>query len=716
MLRPLQLTLKQLFALSLAGLTVGLALLFYLFSRGSERTILQTSEGFRDSASREVATRVVNYLNQAPAAVAHFEEQVKYGLVSPENIDSTQSGLLSLLVANDNLSEATFTYGRSTGFDENGDIRLKPMSTGQVTVWRTDGGSFVATRVRFDGRQFLSESHPLVAQGKNAPRGKITAVKDDPATHRTFLTPSNQEYYGTLVWTDLHWSQLNQQRVEVSVQKTIEDSHSQFAGVLRVGLMKKQIDRAVQIHLAETQDDDPHRVFLCDQQGRLITGFGAEERVVESGESGNDLRIAGNLPPEVVAALEQPVLKTVDAEHAAASGSFRLGPTSYLYTFRALPKTQDWIVGIVVPQDFYLAPLLATQRRVMWASVALMLAILITGIFMLRGAGRAHALIVRETGRMKAFKFAPSSNSSHLRDVKDVLDGLEKAKTAMRAMSKYVPVDLVRRLYQEGREPALGAQPVELSVLFTDIKEFTTVAEQIAPGHLAEVLGRYLEVVAGVIQRERGTVDKYIGDAVMAFWNAPEPLASHAVFACRAALGCRERLQQLYASSEWRGQPIFETRFGLHVCVASVGHFGAPDRFNYTAIGDGVNLASRLEGLNKYYGTSIVASENVFQASHEEFEFRLLDRVAVKGKTRGITIYELLGSRSLGTRKPHIVSYEQAFDAYSRADFRQALKILEDVAKTEIQDLPSIVLAERCRRYLEHPPGEWTGLHTFTAK
>jgi adenylate cyclase len=129
-----------------------------------------------------------------------------------------------------------------------------------------------------------------------------------------------------------------------------------------------------------------------------------------------------------------------------------------------------------------------------------------------------------------------------------------------------------------------------------------------------------------------------------------------------------------------------------------------------------VNLASRLEGLNKYYGTSILASETIFQASHEEFEFRLLDRVAVKGKTKGITIYELLGPRSLEPRKPHIVSYEQAFNAYSRAEFRQALKILGDVSKTETQDLPSIVLAERCRRYLEDPPKEWTGLHTFTAK
>ncbi|HZR29993.1 MAG TPA: adenylate/guanylate cyclase domain-containing protein [Terriglobales bacterium] len=715
-------TLRQLFALSLLGLTLSLALLFYLFARGSQRTILQTSQRFRDSASSEVATRVTDYLNQAPLAVTHFEEQVKYGLVNPQDSNSIESGLLSLLLANDNISEATFTYGRSAGFDEDGNIRLKPMSAGQVTVWRSDDGALVARHVWFDGKHFLSESHSLnhAARRPDSRSGKVV-VAMDPTDHLTFRTPSDRNNYGTLLWTDLHWSQLNEflseRRVEVSTLKTIDDSSSEFAGVLRIGLMKKQIDLATQVHLAASGANDPHRVFLCDRRGRLITGFGAQDRVVESED---EVRIAAaNLPPPVVAALQQPWLKTVDAEHPVAAGSFRLGSITYLCTFRALPGTQDWIAGIVVPQNYYLESLLRTQRRVFWAAVGLMLAILVTGGFILHGIGRAHSMVVRETVRMKAFDFMPSANSSRLRDVEDVLEGFEKAKTAMRAMSKYVPIDLVRRLYHEGREPSLGAEPVELSLLFTDIKEFTTIAEQISPDRLAEILGRYLQVVTGIIHKEKGTVDKYIGDAVMAFWNAPEPLRSHAVFACRAALGCQESLGQLYASPQWSGCPVFETRFGLHACVASVGHFGAPDRFNYTAIGDGVNLTSRLEGLNKHYGTSILASEAIYRLCCEEFEFRLLDRVAVKGKTQGVTIYELLGVRSSdGKRKPHIISYEQAFAAYLRSDFRGALHILTMQAEIAgAKDAPGAVLAERCRYYLEHPPaGDWTGVHSFTTK
>jgi adenylate cyclase len=314
---------------------------------------------------------------------------------------------------------------------------------------------------------------------------------------------------------------------------------------------------------------------------------------------------------------------------------------------------------------------------------------------------------------MNEFEFSPAHNCSYLRDIEEVLIGLEKAKTAMRAMSKYVPINLVRQLYQAGEEPMLGGKSSDLSVLFTDVKDFTAFAEGMTPDKLAEVLGRYFQVMAQTIQGEKGTIDKYIGDAVMAFWNSPEAVANHEILACRAALRCREALRKMYDSPDWGKSPQFETRFGLHRCVASVGHFGAPDRFNYTAIGDGVNLASRLEGLNKYYGTSIIASESIHVAAKEAFEFRLLDRVAVKGKTEGIFIYELLAERIAGKPQSELmVRYEQAFAAYQRGDFAAALGLVEGQAV----DSPSSLLAGRCREFLNHPPGDWDGIHVFESK
>jgi adenylate cyclase len=714
MLPTLRPTLKQVFFLSLAGLALSLAILLSLFVEGSQSTILQSSERFRDSASREVAERVRTYLGEAPSAVSQFEDKVRYGLINPRDRKSIDDALLSLLLVNRNVSETSFTFGKSRGFDGSGNLQLDPVTTGQITLMRAEKDEVDSAMVWFDGTRCLSEPKRIDPRNRAGP-GPRTPVSD-PTKTLTFSTPSAKNNYGDVMWTDLHWANSDvpeaERRVEVSVLKAVDDAHAEFAGVLRVSLTTAQLDRAMKVQLAEAGKSDPHMIFLCDRQGRLITGFGNQKSKLD----GEDLRFpADNAPEEVKAALRRPELKSVDQDNPSAVAMVTAAGSTYLCTFRAMPEgqTQDWIVGIVVPRSYYLDPLLRIQRRMFWITLALMIVILLAGSLILSVILRAHSMILRETGRMKSFDFTPAVNSSPLRDVEDVLRGLEKAKTAMRAMGKYVPVDLVRRLYHDGKEPVLGAEQTELSVLFTDIREFTPVAESSAPDQLAATLGRYLQLMAGVIQEEKGTVDKYMGDAVMAFWNAPAPVSSHTVYACRAALRCRDELEKLFASPEWAGRARFETRFGLHVCVASVGHFGAPDRFNYTAIGDGINLASRLEGLNKFYGTTIIVTEDVRNFAGDEFEFRRLDRVSVKGKTEGITIYELMGVKRPGAeRPPYVERYESALTAYQQGDFKTALTILGD----ETEDIPSVNLKQRCREYIENPPSDWQGVRVFHMK
>jgi adenylate cyclase len=282
-------------------------------------------------------------------------------------------------------------------------------------------------------------------------------------------------------------------------------------------------------------------------------------------------------------------------------------------------------------------------------------------------------------------------------------------------MGKYVPLDLVRRLFREKSEPVLGGELTEISIMFTDIKDFTSASEKLTPNELADALGRYLEVMAGIIHHDfRGTIDKYIGDAIMTIWNAPERELDHARLACLAALRCRDAALALSRSEGWRGLPPFETRFGLHRDTAMVGHFGSPDRLSYTAIGDAVNLASRLEGLNKQYGTAILVSENIRDAA-PDFAYRPLDWVAVKGKSNAIKIFELLSEKgAAGGVPPEVVGgYERAFAAYVARDFAGALRLLE----MQADDPPSVVLAERCREFLaEPPPSDWAGIYVSMSK
>ncbi len=416
-------TLQKVFALSLLALLIGLSLIFYQVMKGWEQTLLQSSERYREMIASDVARRVSNYLDEAPAAIDRFDRQVKYGLVDTHQIQSVEQGLLSLLLADNKLSEATLTYATPKGKDRDGNFILDRASSGQVAVLRAaKDGDFICKRTWFDGREFVSQTAALTRMPEqhtlSSPSPIFPSV--DPTEHPTFRTAANR-FYGQIISTDLHWSQIDellpepQRRVELSVQKTVEDAPGHFAGVLRVGLFKAEIDDAVRQNVTGVMTGDPHLIFLCDTQGRLITGWGSRDRVTTSGD---DLRIApADIPPVVSRALNLPALKAVGDGGTSVGTSFHIGRDEYLCTFRYLPGTQDWIVGIVVPSDYYLGTLLRIRRRVLWVSLILIAVIILAGGLILRGVGRSHSLISKEMERMKEFEFTPSRNSSFLRDI-----------------------------------------------------------------------------------------------------------------------------------------------------------------------------------------------------------------------------------------------------------------------------------------------------------
>jgi adenylate cyclase len=342
-----------------------------------------------------------------------------------------------------------------------------------------------------------------------------------------------------------------------------------------------------------------------------------------------------------------------------------------------------------------------------------MVAVLVGGLVLRQLQGSLRR-ILGATGRMRSFDFAPSPTDAPFRDVEQVMEGVERAKTSMRALSKYVSVDLVRQLYDSNREPEPGGEIATLSIVFSDIEGFTTLSERLSPDALGGALGRYLEAMTLGVRSTGGTVDKFIGDSVMAFWNAPTRCVDHARKACEAVLACIRETRALYASAAWRELPPLFTRFGLHTARVIVGHFGAPERLNYTALGDGVNLASRLEGLCKLYGVAVLASEATVEEAGDSLAFRLVDRVAVKGKRQPVRIYELLGVRSeCGERMRDAKNYERALDAYLRRDFAASLEML----RPRLDDPPSRVLAERCETMIVRPPPEdWDGVYVATSK
>jgi len=287
-----------------------------------------------------------------------------------------------------------------------------------------------------------------------------------------------------------------------------------------------------------------------------------------------------------------------------------------------------------------------------------------------------------------------------------------KGRSLKKAFSSYVSPDLVKQIEKDPDKLVLGGEQREITILFSDIRGFTTISEGLTPQELVRLLNEYLSPMTRIVLEEKGTLDKFIGDAVMAIFNAPLDLAGHPLAACRAAVRMLETLKELNTGFSAKGMNVIDIGIGINTGLAVVGNMGADIRFDYTAIGDSVNLASRLEGLNKYYGTHILVSEDTRKGvDSSEFNFREIDRVKVKGKYLPVIIYELFtGNISV------IGGFESGLKLFRSAEFESAAEMFSKLAD-EFEDVPSRLYLERCKEYLEHPPGaEWDGVYTAKTK
>ncbi len=285
-----------------------------------------------------------------------------------------------------------------------------------------------------------------------------------------------------------------------------------------------------------------------------------------------------------------------------------------------------------------------------------------------------------------------------------------KGRYMKKAFSNYVSADLVAQIMKNPDSLKLGGEKREISILFSDIRGFTSLSEKLSPEDLVQVLNEYLNPMTLIVLEEKGTLDKYIGDAVMAIYNAPLDVADHADHACRSALKMMVKLEELNRSFIERGIQTIDIGIGVNTGDAVVGNMGAAMRFDYTAIGDNVNLASRLEGLNKMYGTHIIVSESTKLLAGSDLPFREIDLVAVKGKLQPVPIYELMLADSREVRS----TFSEALRLYRNREFTVAVQLFDELCNQE-NDPVSRMYVGRCRDFIASPPPvEWDGI--FVAK
>ncbi len=293
----------------------------------------------------------------------------------------------------------------------------------------------------------------------------------------------------------------------------------------------------------------------------------------------------------------------------------------------------------------------------------------------------------------------------------------ERAHTR-RSFEAYVAPAVVKEILKHPGNLRLGGERRELSILFADIRGFTSLSEHLAPEDLCKVLHNFLNPMSNIIIQHGGTIDKYIGDAIMALFGAPLEMPDHARLVCRTALDMVKSLRDL--SQQWaaEGRPQIRIGLGINSGVVAVGNMGSDRLFDYTAIGDNVNLASRLEGLNKYYGTEILISEATAQSLGEDFVLRRVDLVQVKGKMHPLEVYEVMAEGPPHPEmKQFLEIYHQGLNHYRAGNWAECAATMERALGLRPHDVPTRRYLHQCSKYQEEPPGpEWVPVTVMSEK
>jgi class 3 adenylate cyclase len=346
--------------------------------------------------------------------------------------------------------------------------------------------------------------------------------------------------------------------------------------------------------------------------------------------------------PQIVTAVREREQRQLDRF------TFEAGPagTEYVALFSSIPGSMawQWEVLVVAPTDDFVGELKRTNRLLIWAAVLVVLLESVLIYFMARKISAPIEAVSKTIQRVRSLSFGGDIPSgSRVREIAQLQRATKLLDNALRSFALFAPVGIVRDLIESGRPLTPGMEQRFVTVLFSDVENFTNIAEQLSPQELSQQTSRYFENVTSAIAEEGGTIDKFIGDSVMAFWGAPAAVDDHVFHACAAALRASRRMKRLNVQWAGEGRKQMRVRIGVHCDDVVVGNVGSPERLSYTVMGDGVNVASRIEGLNKQFGTSICISENVHERVAGRVVDRALGRLPVKGRAAEIVVYELLG-------------------------------------------------------------------------
>ncbi|CAM2939076.1 guanylate cyclase [Legionella steigerwaltii] len=588
-------------------------------------------------------------------------------------------------------------------------VKMIPIADG--AHWADEKGNFIFSLKEPNGSittNIYQRNHGVATrtiinrdiQGKIIKKYLSNDLRYDPRTRPWFLLAKKEK---TTIWTNVYlFYFLHNKGVTVS---TPAFKNGKLFGVFSLDINLNDLSQFIK----KIQKITPNSyVFIVDKEGSLI---------IASGDS-SFTKLIANTDVHSTSLIDRTF------QEYQRKGGTGLLTFSYLYNNQTymvtyVPSitfaTHGWFIGIIAPQNDFISNL----RKMNLVTIYISLSILILGIFLVSSLVshivKPLKILVAETENIKQFNLGNKIViKSRIKEVIQLRNAVNSMKLGLKLFQKYIPKVLVRQLIESGEDIRTGGVRKTMTVLFSDIKGFTTIVEKMDPSELMQQMGEYLEELSQIIIDEKGTIDKYIGDSIMAFWGAPLPDEQPCHHAARAALRCQKKLDELNKIWQQKGKEAFFTRIGIHMGDAIVGNLGSSERLNYTAIGDTINTASRLENINKNYGTKIIVSDTVYEIIKDQFILRMIDCVVVKGRTQSCCIYELLTDDIQNLEfdlHAYNSAFEQGFLVYKQQLWDEAIEHFKRCLEIYPADLIAPIFIERCQHFKSNPPKPgWKGI------
>lgn len=449
----------------------------------------------------------------------------------------------------------------------------------------------------------------------------------------------------------------------------------------------------------------------------LFDGKGKDATMLHAAKSA-DPRIAGSAEALIKLVTDGSLLSYEEVTHV----SFRKAGTHYVASAINYKDRNGLaaIIVIVLPVSEYLSEVNRATTRTLIISAAVVIASLIVSVLVTMLITRPLQRFKVNVASLGQLDLKNNFTGSNIREIVEMESALNKARKGLRSFTKFVPARVVRQLLNSDEEEiGLGVKPKNCVVLFVDMAGFTRISESMPPFKLIGLISEVFAIFTDIIERNEGVVDKFIGDCAMAFWGAPRSVEKAEDKACQAAVAIQEEVARLRA--KWDlidGMPRgFSVRIGIHTGPVLAGIVGAPNRFAYTVVGDTVNVAARLEAINKPYGTGIMCSAGVrARTSKDRFIFRRIDRAVLQGRPGVVDLVEVVDMSDMGTTRLSsrpsalVENYNAGFTAYLARDFATALKSFKQAKEAFKTDKPTLIMIARCEKFLTSPPpADWDG-------